>query len=152
MAGALASWLSAPARVTIASVQQTEDAMQDEHSPKEKKDKKIEVPPTGAKTNTAVEPSDEYELDSPIPTDAGDGALEEDVEEVPVPPTGAKTNTAVEPSDEYDLDSPIPIDAGDGALEDRVEEVPVPPTGAKTDSAVEPANKYELELPVDEEE
>jgi hypothetical protein len=79
MVSALASWLPGPARVTIATDQDTEDAMQDEHDPKEK-DKKIEVPPTGAKTNTAVEPSDEYELESPIPIDAGDGALEEDVE------------------------------------------------------------------------
>jgi hypothetical protein len=106
MVSALASWLPGPARVTIATDQDTEDAMQDEHDPKEK-DKKIEVPPTGAKTNTAVEPSDEYELESPIPIDAGDGALEEDVEQVPVPPTGAKTHSAVEPADSYELDLPV---------------------------------------------
>lgn len=39
--------------------------MQDEQEPKDKRDRKIEPPPTGAKTNSAVEPADEYALELP---------------------------------------------------------------------------------------
>lgn len=93
--------------------------MQDKHDKKpKKKEEDPKVPPTGAKTNSAVEPEDDYNLDSPIPIDADDGALEDDVEQVPVPPTGAKTNTAVEPEDDYDLDLP---DRDDDEDEDEEE-------------------------------
>jgi hypothetical protein len=81
--------------------------MQDERDEKKTKKKEIKVPPTGAKTDSAVEPADTYELDSPIEIDAGDGALEDDVEQVPMPPTGAKTDSAVEPADKYELDVPV---------------------------------------------
>jgi hypothetical protein len=84
----------------------TEEAMPDEkESPKKRdSDRETKVPPTGAKTNSAVEPEDNYDLDSPIEIDANDGALERNVKKVGVPPTGAKTNTGVEPEDDYDLD------------------------------------------------
>lgn len=81
--------------------------MPDDNKKKRKKDSEERdpgVPPTGAKTNSAVEPDADYELESTIEIDADDGALEDDVKQVGVPPTGAKTNSAVEPADEYDLD------------------------------------------------
>jgi hypothetical protein len=40
--------------------------MQDERDEKKTKKKEIKVPPTGAKTDSAVEPADKYELDVPV--------------------------------------------------------------------------------------
>lgn len=80
--------------------------MQDDKHKRRKPDEEQEpkVPPTGAKTDSAVEPEDDYDLDSPIEIDADDGVLERDVKKVGVPPTGAKTDSAVEPEDDYKLD------------------------------------------------
>ncbi len=112
-----------------------------------KEDKEIGVPETGADIDSAVEPSDEYDLDLPIETDALDGALEEKTKKVGVPETGADIDSGVEPEDDYELDLGIDVDAMDGALEDTAQQVGVPETGADIDSAVEPEDSYELDLP-----
>src|SRR5690606_27900613 len=98
MGGALASWLPGAANVTMCPHPVMEDAMPDDDKEKRNKTRKERdprVPPTGAKTNSAVEPDADYELESGAEIDADDGALEDNVKKAGVPPTGAKTNSAV---------------------------------------------------------